>query len=253
MRRGHANAANPDGLAIDRDTLVLGGMHGLRRGTDVTLLVPVLRADATFGASPNVASTDDTALGDVSLTLRQRVHHRVWERGAWNTSVLGGLQMPTGDDDERINGTLLPANLQAGSGSWDPYASVASTIEFDRLRIDANAFYFLPTEGTQQFEAGDVFSATLTVGYRALMTQYPGPTVSLKAGCRYRHEGRAHQNDVALSGFGREEFSLRCGATWHPVPNLDIVCTLEVPVYQDVNELQPGVDYRFIAGIGWRF
>jgi hypothetical protein len=29
--------------------------------------------------------------------------------------------------------------------------------------------------------------------------------------------------------------------------------TLEVPVYQDVNELQPDVDYRLLAGVGWRF
>ena len=161
--------------------------------------------------------------------------------------------MPTGDDDEIVDGTLLPAPLQAGSGSWDPFASLATTIELDRLRIDANAFYLLPTEGSQGFEAGDVFSSTVTIGYRALMTRYPGPTVSVKAGLRYRHEGRAHQDGTALSGFGREEVSLRFGTTWHPIPNLDLVTTLEIPAYQDVSETQPDIAYRLIAGIGWRF
>jgi hypothetical protein len=253
LRNATSSIANPDGNQLDRDTLVLGGMHGLRRGTDITLLIPVLSTDAVFGSGPNTVDSDHTALGDVSLTVRQRLHHHLWQRGAWNTSLLGGVQMPTGDDDEIVDGTLLPAPLQAGSGSWDPFASLATTIELDRLRIDANAFYLLPTEGSQGFEAGDVFSSTVTIGYRALMTRYPGPTVSVKAGLRYRHEGRAHQDSTALSGFGREEVSLRFGTTWHPIPNLDLVTTLEVPVYQDVNETQPDIAYRLIAGIGWRF
>lgn len=253
MRRATSSVANPGGVDRDRNIFVLGGMHGLRQGTDVTLLVPVLHTDAIFGADPNQISSDYTALGDVSMTVRQRVHHQVWERGAWNTSMLGGVQMPTGADDERELGALLPANLQAGSGSWDPFASVATTLEFDRLRIDASALYFLPTEGTQGFEAGDVFSGTLTFGYRALMTRYPGPTVSIKGGLRYRHEGRAQQRGVPLLGFGREELAVRLGTTWHPIPSLDLIATLEIPIWQDVNESQLGVGYRLIAGMGWRF
>ena len=253
LLRSTSSATDPDGLAVDRDTVVLGAMHGLRRGTDVTVLVPVIGTQAAFGAPPNRTETDHTDLGDVSVTIRQRLHHAHWERSAWATSVLLGIQTPTGATDERRGGALLPANLQAGSGSWDPFVSVASTLELDRLRLDANALYFTPTEGDQQFQGGDVFSATLTVGYRALMTQYPGPTVSLKGGVRYRSEGRAEQAGVDLLGFGREEVALRAGATWHPTPDLDVVFTLEVPVYQDVNELQPDVDYRLLAGVGWRF
>ena len=254
MRRSTSSAANPDSLDRDRNIFVLGGTHGWRQGTDVTLLVPVVHTDAAFGATPNQITSDFTALGDISLTVRQRLHHQVWERGAWNTSMLAGMQMPNGEDGERDDsGSLLPANWQAGSGSWDPFASVATTLEFDRLRIDANAFYFLPTEGTQGFESGDVFSSTLTFGYRALMTRYPGPTVSIKGGIRYRHEGRAQQGGMPLLGFGRDELSVRLGATWHPIPNLDLVATFEVPIWQDVNESQLGVGYRLIAGVGWRF
>ncbi len=253
LLRSTSSAASPDGLAVDRDTVVLGAMHGLRRGTDVTVLAPVIGTQAAFGAPPSRGETDHFDLGDVSVTVRQRLHHEHWERSAWATSVLVGVQTPTGATDERSGGALLPANLQAGSGSWDPFLSLASTLELDRLRLDANALYFSPTEGSQQFEAGDVFSATLTVGYRALMTQYPGPTVSVKGGVRYRREGRARQAGVGIEGFGREELALRAGATWHPTPDLDVVMTLEVPVYQDVNELQPDVDYRLLAGVGWRF
>ena len=61
------------------------------------------------------------------------------------------------------------------------------------------------------------------------------------------------QAGAALQGFGREEIALRAGATWHPIPNVDVVFTFELPVYQDVNELQPETDFRLIAGFGYRF
>lgn len=253
LRNSVASAANPDGSDLSRDILVLGAMHGLRRGTDLTLLAPIFHTDATMGSTPNAIDADHTALGDISLTVRQRLHHEVWHRSAWSTSLLGGIQLPTGDDDERRNGVLLPANLQAGSGSWDPFASMATTLELDRLRFDANAFYLRPTQGSQNFEAGEVFSVTMMMGYRALMTRYPGPTVSIKGGLRYRHEGRSRQDGDLLDGFGREELALRIGSTWHPAPEWDVVVTLEVPVYQDVNETQSEIDYRFVAGVGWRF
>ena len=62
-------------LAVDRDTVVLGAMHGLRRGTDVTVLAPVIGTQAAFGAPPSRRETDHFDLGDVSVTVRQRLHH----------------------------------------------------------------------------------------------------------------------------------------------------------------------------------
>ena len=253
LRSGTRSVANPNDFQRSRDTLVLGATHGLQRGTDVTLLAPFLRTDATFGDGLGAVDTDHAALGDMSLTLRQRVHHEVWERSAWSTSVLAGLQFPTGDDDERSNGRLLPPGLQAGSGSFDPYLGLASTLELDRLRIDSNLLDLRPTQGSQDFESGDVFSASLTAGYRVLMTRYPGPTVGVKAGLRYRHEDRARLDGVSLESSGREELAFQAGITYHPYPNWDLVLTLELPFYENFHGQQTEVDYRLLIGFGWRF
>ena len=250
---GSSSTPNPNGLERSRDILVLGITHGLRRGTDLTLLVPIVHTDATFLRGTRSIGTDRSALGDISLTVRQRVHHELWERSAWATSILGGVQSPTGKDDERQNGMLLPPSLQAGSGSFDPFVGIASTLELDRLRIDGSLFYLRPTEGAQDYEGGDVFSASLTAGYRVLMTRYPGPTVGVKAGLRYRHEGRARLDGLSLDSSGREELALQFGVTCHPSPEWDFITTLEVPVHENVGGSQLGVGYRLLFGVGWRF
>jgi len=250
---GVGSVPNPSRLERSREVLVLGITHGLRRGTDLTLLAPFVRTDATFLSGVSSTETDQSEPGDISLTVRQRVHHELWERSAWATSILGGVQLPTGSDDERQGGVLLPPALQAGSGSFDPFVGLASTLELDRVRIDGSLFYLRPTEGAQDYEGGGVFSASLTAGYRALMTRYPGPTVGVKGGLRYRHEGRARIDGASLGSSGREELSLQLGVTLHPSPGWDIVTTLEVPVYEDVNGSQLGVDYRLLLGVGWRF
>jgi len=253
LRSGRRSIANPRGVERNRNILVLGLAHGLRRGTDVTLLAPFLRTDATFADGMGMVDTDHAALGDISVTLRQRVHHHVWERSAWSTSLLGGTQFPTGDDGERQNGVLLPPELQAGSGSFDPYAGLATTLELDRLRVDSSLFYVRPTEGSQNFESGDVLSASISAGYRVVMNRYPGPTVSLKGGLRYRREGRARLDGNMLPSSGRQELACRAAITYHPYPDWDVVVTLELPFYQDVHGSQTGVDYRMLVGLGWRF
>ena len=251
-----------------RDMLVMGVMHSLRRGTDATLLLPVVsvRGVLADGVTLPVVSmrggladgmttvdVDDVEVGDLSLTVRQNVHHKTWHQGAWATSVLGGLQLPTGKDDARVNDVLMPPGLQAGSGSFDPHVAVASTLEFDRLRFDGSAFWSIPGEGSQDYQQGDLVSLALTAGYRVLMSQYPGPTLSLKTGLRWRSEQRARLGGVALQETGGELLSVQFGATYHPAPQWDMVVTLELPLVEDLHNPRIETDYRLLVGLGWRF
>ena len=176
--------ANTEGIARDRDVVVASWATNLSRGLDLALVLPWISNDARFGGSSGVLSTDDGGVGDLAFVLKRRLYNDVWNRGAWNVSVLGGVETPTGETSERTNGELNPPGLQPGSGSWDPFLGLASTWEQGRFRFDSQVFWQTFGEGDQDFEAGDVLSVELDVGYQALMTQYPGPTVSTKAGVR---------------------------------------------------------------------
>ena len=80
-------------------------------------------------------------MGDLALVLKKRVYNDVWHRGAWNVSVLGGVETPTGETGRRQDGIRLPTRFQPGSGSWDPFVGGASTWEQGRFRFDTHMFW----------------------------------------------------------------------------------------------------------------
>ena len=253
LARDGDTVANPDGIERDRDVVVASWATNLSRGLDLALVMPWISNDATFNGASGELSTDEGGLGDLAFVLKQRVYHDVWNRGAWNMSVLGGVETPTGETSQRTSGELRPPSLQPGSGSWDPFLGMASTWEQGRFRFDSQVFWQTFGEGDQDFESGDVVSVELDVGYRALMTRYPGPTVSTKVGTRWRHRERGEQAGNSLENSGGDEISLIGAVGWHPVPAWDVSFKLEVPVYQDFNGTQLETDYRALFGIGLRF
>jgi len=253
LARDGNSVANPDGIERDREVVVASWATNLQRGLDFALVLPWISNDATFNGPSAALSTDDGGVGDLAFVLKKRLFNDVWNRGAWNVSVLGGVETPTGETSERTNGELNPPSLQPGSGSWDPFLGVASTWEQGRFRFDSQVFWQTFGEGDQEFQSGDVISVELDVGYRALMTRYPGPTVSTKAGVRWRHQERGEQSSLSLANSGRDEISLIGAVGWHPVPDWDVSFKLEVPVHQDLNGTQLETDYRALFGIGLRF
>ncbi len=250
---GSDGVPNPSGLERDRDVLVASVATNVRRGLDVALVLPWAVASGTFERGGGVLSTDNRGIGDLAIVFKQRVYHEVWNKGAWNAALLGGVETPTGDTSGRTAGALDPPNLQPGSGSWDPFIGLASTYESGRMRLDAQLFWQRFGEGEQDNRPGDVFSAEFDIGYRVLMTRYPGPTLSTKAGMRYRNIGRGQRSGLPLSNSGGEELAALVAAGWHPSPEWDVSFRLEAPLYADWNGTQIATDYRALVGVGIRF
>lgn len=251
--RNGDQVANPDDIERDRDVVVASWNTNLKRGLDLALVLPWVSNNATFSGSGGVLSTDEGGIGDLAFVLKQRVYNDVWNRGAWNVSVLGGVETPTGETSEKTAGELNPPSLQPGSGSWDPFVGVASTWEQGRFRFDSQVFWQTFGEGDQDSQSGDLVSVEFDVGYRALMTQYPGPTISTKAGVRWRHRGRGEQSGAFLENSGGDDISLITAVGWHPSPEWDVSFRIELPVYEDFNGAQLETDYRALIGIGLRY
>ena len=49
------------------------------------------------------------------------------------------------------------------------------------------------------------------------------------------------------------ELLLRTGLGWHPKPNWDVSLAFDVPLYQDYEGTQLGLDYRTFIAVGLRF
>lgn len=245
--------SNPDGIERDREVLVASWATNLQRGFDLAFVLPWISNNATFAATSGALSSDEGALGDLAVVLKKRLFNDVWNKGAWNIAVLTGVETPTGETSARQQGALLPPALQAGSGSWDPFLGLASTWEQGRFRWDTQLFWQTFGEGDQDFQSGDVVSLEFDVGYRVLMTQYPGPTVSAKTGVRWRHRERGELDGVGLLNSGGDDISLIGALGWHPAPAWDLSLKVELPVHQELNGTQLETDYRALFGLGLRF
>lgn len=225
--------------------------HGVHKDLTVSALVPWVHLD--LNSSVPGASANTTGPGDAAVLAKYRFFRRDWPRRGFNAAVVAGVETPTGATRETQGGVRVAPGLQPGSGSWDPFMAVTSTLSIDRWRYDAHAFYKWNTEGAQSYEDGDFFSLSAGGAYRFLHTKYPGPTASLGGGLSWRHEGRDHQFGSTLAGTGSDELHARVGLTWHPAPNMDIKLAVHAPVYQDLVGTQLAFDLRTFLAVGIRF
>ena len=159
---GTDDVTDPLDRTREEHRLVLGLDHGVRPDVTLSALVPFAWNDL----DSNAGDLGGEGVGDIAILAKVRAYKRDWSKSAFNLTLIGGIETPTGDTGERAGGSRLPPDLQPGSGSWDPFAAIASNINLERLRFDARVFYKLNTEGTQDFQNGDFFSLELDGAYR---------------------------------------------------------------------------------------
>jgi hypothetical protein len=140
---------------------------GFHPNFDLTVLVPVI---TNHFDSPG-ASVSGTGLGDVLALLKYRFYRRDSERGTTQASLTIGPKLPTGRTDfADAAGAILPAGLQAGSGSTDLFLAANWTytglLNFRRLVLDGDFHSLLRSTGTQATNLGDDVASRFWLSYR---------------------------------------------------------------------------------------
>jgi hypothetical protein len=99
------------------------------------------------------AQGDSIGFGDLNL-LGQ---YKVYDSGSFQTAVLGGIKLPTGqteiiaDNQERFE-----TKNQPGTGSFDPMFGVSLSKQYKNFGVDFSFIYKISTEGAQNTTVGDV-------------------------------------------------------------------------------------------------
>ncbi|MEX0827523.1 MAG: transporter, partial [Haliea sp.] len=162
-----------------------------------------------------------------------------------------GLETPTGDDNESDSFGRLPASVQPGSGSWDPFGGVVLTYQTLDYQVDAQISYQANTKAND-FEFGDVARFDASFQYRLwpreLKSGVPGFLYGvLEANFIHKEKNTSNGIDDQNSG----------GFTMFLVPGLQYVTkrwilegAVQVPVVQDLNGTALENDY--VARIGFR-
>jgi hypothetical protein len=122
-----------------------------------------IEAESEDGAPPESSTADPEGLTDLALSAKLRLL-----RGApGNLSVVGGVIVPVGNDDQRLaNGELLEPSSQPGTGAWAFQVGLGySRFLTSRWTIDASGVYTIRTEH-DGFEMGDRLDLGVAFAYR---------------------------------------------------------------------------------------
>jgi len=158
---------DPGGADRDRTAIaavsVLG--YGVTGDLAVFGVVPYVdkRLELTTGGERRARSA--RGLGDIRLFGRYTAYRDDAPGRTFRVAPFAGIKAPTGDDDETDSFGRLPASVQPGSGSWDPFGGIVVTYQTLRFQIDAQASYQANTEAND-FEFGDVARLDASFQYR---------------------------------------------------------------------------------------
>jgi hypothetical protein len=140
---------------------------GFYRNFDLTVLIPVV-TNHFDGVSPAVGGT---GLSDSMVLVKYRFFRKDSQRGTNQASVTFGPKLPTGRTSlKNTNGVLLPATLQAGSGSTDFFVAANWTytglFNLRRLVADGDFHSLIRSQGTQETRIGDDIDSRFWLSYR---------------------------------------------------------------------------------------
>ena len=140
---------------------------GFHRNFDLAVLVPVITNHFESAGS----TVGGAGLGDIMVLVKYRFFRSDSERGTTQASVTFGPKLPTGLTGlTGINGTLLPATLQPGSGSTDMFLAANWTytglFNIRRLVADEDFHSLLRTTGTQDSRLGNTLESRFWLSYR---------------------------------------------------------------------------------------
>jgi hypothetical protein len=142
-----------------------------------------------------------SGLGDVSLAASAVVwRNRDVLPSTW-FEARGWVKAPTGRDEQRVGGVQDP-HLQTGTGSWDFGFGAAAAHRLSWGSWYASGFYRLNTEGSLDYEFGDVALATAALevplghalGHEALTRFTPGFALDFRWAERDRADGERYED-----------------------------------------------------------
>lgn len=250
LRQGTGSAADPLQSHELEQATTTALQWGLRHDLQLGIATQFVHNEQVRGGT----QSELDAFGDVELMAKWRFLRQDGRGFATNYALLGGVSLPTGEDDETRDGNELSPDVQTGSGGIDPMLGAAVTHEPGRWRFNAAATWQWRTDSDGDGDhVGDEKTIEIAVGNRFWLEPYPGPFMRLDVVARYYHLGRDHFDHALQDGTGSERLTAGLNLAFRPRPSLDFQVYVEVPVLQQVEGTQLGVDWQADFTFGHRF
>ena len=165
-----------DPTTADRNNWVLAipltVVYGFTQSVAGIIKIPYLHKELRSTTGGERVVRQDAGVGDITLLAKGRVYTRDFLGATSRLSLLGGLEVPSGQSGDADARGKLSRTLQLGSGSWDPIMGAAYTWQSLDDEWDLNLTYQFNTTANK-FEFGDVLKHTVAYQRRILPRRLP--------------------------------------------------------------------------------
>lgn len=181
LRLDGVEVDNPEGEFLHSSiTQVAAGYQATPR-LGVQVNVPYAHRSYRRAGEEGVETGSESGIGDVTVLAHFRAVERAWGESSLIWTVLGGVELPTGDTDrllEEVNegdgeeehaSGVHGHDLALGSGSVDGLVGTSVYASRNRFDLEASAQYALRTVGDFDYRFGNDLTWRLAAGWFAVL------------------------------------------------------------------------------------
>ena len=196
------------------------------------------------------ATADPSGLTDLWITAKYRVMKG--ENG--HLSILAGLKLPTGADDQTLsNGELLEPSSQPGSGSYDFLGGFGySRYLTAHLTLDASVSYTLRTEAND-FKVGNRFDAGAALAWRITDAIDTFPNISLFGEVAFTSIMKDEAAGIENPNSGGSTLYLAPGVRARLTNTTALTLSPQFPVWQNLCGAQVDTNFKLTAMLSISF
>lgn len=220
------------------DDFQIGATIGWYWGSDF------IDAEDIGGGVTESATADPEGFMDMWITGK----YRVMKGEDGHFSLLGGIKLPVGNDDQRLsNGELLEPSSQPGSGAFDFMGGVAySRFLTSHVTLDTSMSYIWRTEA-HDYQVGDRFDADLALAWRLTDDVKSMPNISVFGELAWTTLLKDQDGGVANPNSGGNTLFVAPGVRARFSPTASLTVSPQFPVLQQLDGDQVEVDYKLTA------
>jgi len=202
------------------------------------------------GGDVESGTADPSGLTDLALDLKYRfIHNRFG-----SVAAIGGVILPTGRDDVRLNnGDLLEASSQPGTGAVSWQIGLAwSRFLTSRVSADVSGLYTIRMEH-DDFKVGDRVDLGAALAYRLTesIASFPNTSVFVEANAIWL--GKDDDNGEKNPNSGGWTLYISPGFRVRWTENLATTVAASLPVSQDLNGEQIETDFKLALTLSLSF
>lgn len=206
-----------------------------------------LMKNSGHSEEPEVETATGSPEGLTDLLLRAK--YRVVRNQREHLSLLGGVILPTGENDQRLsNGEKLEPSSQPGSGAFGYLGGLSYSRHLgSRVAIDASGVYVLRTSD-DGFEVGDRIDTGVAVTYSFDDSEDLHPNVGVFIELTHTWLGKDSERGEGLNeNSGGNSYYLTSGVRFAIAHGITFMVAPSIPLQQNLNGEQLETDFRIFG------